>query len=50
MAGSPPRPEALLDALVKLQSKVSRQPVIKELEISNMLRSKKDRGEKVGTT
>ncbi len=50
IAGCPPRPEALLDALVKMQNKVARQPVVKELEISNILSAKKNRGDKVGTS
>jgi len=39
IAGCPPRPEALLDALIKLQTKVGNEPVLRELEISKRLSS-----------
>lgn len=34
IAGCPPRPEALLDALLKMQKKVEREPVVSRLTIT----------------
>lgn len=34
IGGCPPRPEALLDALIKLQAKVAREPVLATLKVA----------------
>src|SRR5215213_10758529 len=40
VAGCPPRPEALLDALIKLQNKVAKEPAMSTLEITSLLSSR----------
>jgi NADH-quinone oxidoreductase subunit B len=36
VAGCPPRPEALLDALIKLQKQVEQEPVLEKLNIASL--------------